>query len=430
MEDAARGHRLDRDHPQSRLRRCRCCSAREWILGLFHIPAEPARSGRASPGLLLGILSVFYIPATLDIDRYRVFAWLAVFPSRTFGSVFFFLAVFVFGQPLGFLAGVLLDGSIGIATLWCLIRIVASRAGDRRGEARFEAALLAILLGVLIALVVVGAGGVSPAAAPGGAAGDQRPRAGLQPRLHRQRGDAGTALLDLAGAAADLPRTSARATGTAMALSASSGRAGEPVPVGFSVKTLGVIPRVAPNCAFCHQGSYRLRPARSGPAGQRRARHADRSAGLSSASSSAPAPIRASPPIRSWREIKAIYDMPLWERADLSLPADPGDAQGAQGAGAALRLDGEPAGLGTRTDRSVQPGEVPESRPARRRHDRQFRHDAALAAGRTRGNQYAPVLPALGRAADGPPRDGGVRRDRRRDDLQVVSAHQGDARQR
>ena len=35
---------------------------------------------------------------------------------------------------------------------------------------------------------------------------------------------------------------------------------GEAVPVGFSVKTLGVIPRVAPNCAFCHQGSYRLRP--------------------------------------------------------------------------------------------------------------------------------------------------------------------------
>jgi mono/diheme cytochrome c family protein len=34
---------------------------------------------------------------------------------------------------------------------------------------------------------------------------------------------------------------------------------GDPVPVGFSVKTLGVIPRVAPNCAFCHQGSYRLR---------------------------------------------------------------------------------------------------------------------------------------------------------------------------
>jgi hypothetical protein len=33
---------------------------------------------------------------------------------------------------------------------------------------------------------------------------------------------------------------------------------GEELPVGFSKKTVGVIPRVAPNCAFCHQGSYRL----------------------------------------------------------------------------------------------------------------------------------------------------------------------------
>jgi hypothetical protein len=35
---------------------------------------------------------------------------------------------------------------------------------------------------------------------------------------------------------------------------------GEELPVGFSAKTLGVIPRVTPNCAFCHQGSYRLHP--------------------------------------------------------------------------------------------------------------------------------------------------------------------------
>jgi len=63
-------------------------------------------------------------PATLDIDRYRVFAWLAVFPSRTLGTVFFFLAVFVFDQPLGYLAGVFLDGSVGIATLFCLLRIL------------------------------------------------------------------------------------------------------------------------------------------------------------------------------------------------------------------------------------------------------------------------------------------------------------------
>ena len=36
--------------------------------------------------------------------------------------------------------------------------------------------------------------------------------------------------------------------------------AGEELPVGFAKKTLGVIPRVSINCAFCHQGSYRLRP--------------------------------------------------------------------------------------------------------------------------------------------------------------------------
>jgi len=35
---------------------------------------------------------------------------------------------------------------------------------------------------------------------------------------------------------------------------------GQDLPVGFSQKTLGVIPRVAPNCAICHQGVYRLNP--------------------------------------------------------------------------------------------------------------------------------------------------------------------------
>jgi hypothetical protein len=46
--------------------------------------------------------------------------------------------------------------------------------------------------------------------------------------------------------------------------------AGEELPVGFSKKTLGIIPRVTPNCAFCHQGSYRLHaddPATFVPAG-------------------------------------------------------------------------------------------------------------------------------------------------------------------
>ena len=63
--------------------------------------------------------------AALDFGRYRANAYLAVFPSRTFGAVFFFLAVFLFGQPPGFLVVSLLDAVIGSTTLYCLIRIKA-----------------------------------------------------------------------------------------------------------------------------------------------------------------------------------------------------------------------------------------------------------------------------------------------------------------
>ena len=88
---------------------------------------------------------------------------------------------------------------------------------------------------------------------------------------------------------------------------------GDPVPVGLSVKTLGVIPRVAPNCAFCHQGSYRLAPedpahlVSAGPGTRVDPQSYIRFV------------IRAGsdPRFTSGRlmdEIAAIYDMPLWER--------------------------------------------------------------------------------------------------------------------
>ena len=38
------------------------------------------------PGMLLLWLSIFYIPPTIDLKRYRVIAWLAIFPSRTGGD--------------------------------------------------------------------------------------------------------------------------------------------------------------------------------------------------------------------------------------------------------------------------------------------------------------------------------------------------------
>ncbi len=102
----------------------------EWILGLFNLPLNQLIWGRFS-GLLLLIITVFYVPATIDLDRYRVFAWLAIFPSRSFGAMFFFLAVFVFGEPPGFIVPILLDGSIGLITLFCLIKVTKLERAQR-----------------------------------------------------------------------------------------------------------------------------------------------------------------------------------------------------------------------------------------------------------------------------------------------------------
>ncbi len=90
-------------------------------------------------------------------------------------------------------------------------------------------------------------------------------------------------------------------------------KAGEELPVGFSKKTLGVIPRVSPNCAFCHQGSYRL-TADSGsilvPGGPgTRVRVQDFLRFLAKVGQDA-----RFTPSNVLDQIEAIYDMPLWER--------------------------------------------------------------------------------------------------------------------
>jgi cytochrome c553 len=90
--------------------------------------------------------------------------------------------------------------------------------------------------------------------------------------------------------------------------------AGEELPVGFSKKTIGVIPRVAPNCAFCHQGSYRLNandPATFVPAGAGTRVNVQGfirflvAVGIHKDRFTADKTMTA---------ITAIYDMPLWER--------------------------------------------------------------------------------------------------------------------
>jgi hypothetical protein len=93
-----------------------------WMLDLFSIPLEDLIWARMAAGLLM-IISVFYVPAAIDFGRYRANAYIAVFPSRTFGATFFFFAVVLFGQPPGFLSISLVDALIGSTTLFCLIRI-------------------------------------------------------------------------------------------------------------------------------------------------------------------------------------------------------------------------------------------------------------------------------------------------------------------
>jgi hypothetical protein len=86
-------------------------------------------------GGLLILISTFYVPMTFDLDRYRVFAWISIFPSRSFGATYLFIAVLAFGYSAGFLIPALIDGGTAIASLWCLFRIVRieQEIGAQRG---------------------------------------------------------------------------------------------------------------------------------------------------------------------------------------------------------------------------------------------------------------------------------------------------------
>ncbi|MBD2297729.1 hypothetical protein [Nostoc sp. FACHB-190] len=65
-------------------------------------------------GMLLFIISAFYIPGAIDPNRYRATAWISIFPSRAFGSTFFICAVLFFGQDKGFLSIAFVDLFFGV----------------------------------------------------------------------------------------------------------------------------------------------------------------------------------------------------------------------------------------------------------------------------------------------------------------------------
>ncbi len=98
--------------------------APEWAMEVLKIPSVDPIWPRVGAMLLI-IITTFYIPMTIDIDRYRPFCWLSILPSRTFGGLYFLTAVVAFGYSPGFLAMALLDIIIAIVWLFCMIRIVS-----------------------------------------------------------------------------------------------------------------------------------------------------------------------------------------------------------------------------------------------------------------------------------------------------------------
>ncbi|MBE8968498.1 MAG: hypothetical protein RMY64_35745 [Nostoc sp. DedQUE08] len=91
----------------------------------MHIP-EPIIWVRAA-GMLLFIISAFYIPGALDPYRYQATAWISIFPSRAFGSTFFICAVLFFGQDKGFLSIAFVDLFFGLAELVLLTLAMRSK---------------------------------------------------------------------------------------------------------------------------------------------------------------------------------------------------------------------------------------------------------------------------------------------------------------
>jgi len=103
----------------------------ETFFGLLGIELTDTILARAC-AMLLFIISVFYIPAAWDVDRYRACVWFHCLPSRTCGATYFTIAVFVFDYPLGYLSIAIVDAVFLLLVLIPLLRITSEeRAAGR-----------------------------------------------------------------------------------------------------------------------------------------------------------------------------------------------------------------------------------------------------------------------------------------------------------
>jgi hypothetical protein len=131
-----------------------------WTLSLLGLSVDPSIFGRI-PGMLLLWISVFYIPASLNganLKKYRVYAWLAMFPSRIGGASFFFGAVFLFGYAKGFLPIAIVDLSILLMQLTIMMKIrkVEHPPSSVSPAPRKSTTWMVVLAVILILVVVVG----------------------------------------------------------------------------------------------------------------------------------------------------------------------------------------------------------------------------------------------------------------------------------
>jgi hypothetical protein len=111
------------------------CFFPEWMLVFLrmHIP-DPIIWVRAA-GMLLFIISAFYVPGAIDPYRYRATAWISIFPSRAFGSTFFLCAVFFFGQDKGFLSIAFVDLFFGVVEAIFLTLALRTENGNAIAQA-------------------------------------------------------------------------------------------------------------------------------------------------------------------------------------------------------------------------------------------------------------------------------------------------------
>ena len=67
--------------------------------------------------------AIYYVPAALNIDRYRANAWFHCIPSRACGAIFFTINVLFLGAEPGFLSIAIVDIVFGLLILFFLLRI-------------------------------------------------------------------------------------------------------------------------------------------------------------------------------------------------------------------------------------------------------------------------------------------------------------------